>query len=54
MKVPKKGPKLDPPGGPVLIQEVHFVDPFGNTFPARDPKLDPQQVESGAFLEVRF
>ena len=38
-----------------LQQGVHFLTPFWNTFPFHgDPKLDSQQIESGASLEVRF
>ena len=47
-----KGLKLDPPGVTTLeFKGVHFLTPFSNT---GDPKLDPQQIESGACLEVRF
>ena len=51
-----KGPKLDPPGGTTFdFKGVHFPTPFLNTFPLHGgPKLGPQQVESGASLEVRF
>ena len=51
-----KGPKLDPPGGTTFdFKGVHFPTPFLNTFPLHEgPKLGPQQVESGASLEVRF
>ena len=43
-----KGPKLDPPDGPLF-------DPFWYMFALYgDPKLDPQDVESGAALEVPF
>ena len=41
-------------------EKIHFRNgkkqqPLFNTFPLHgDPKLDPQQVESGASLEVRF
>ena len=53
-----KGPKLDwtLQGGTTFdFKGVHFPTPFLNTFPLHGgPKLGPQQVESGASLEVRF
>ena len=51
-----KGPKLDPPGRTTFdFKGVHFLTSFLNTFPLQGgPKLDSQQVESGASLEIRF
>ena len=51
-----KGPKLDPPGGTAFdFKGVPCLTPFLNTFPLHGgPKLDPQQIESGAFSEVEF
>ena len=50
-----KGPKLDPPGGTTFdFNGVHFPTPFKYVSFVRGPKLDPQQIESGASLEVQF
>ena len=47
-----EGLKLDPPEGTTFDFKGSS---FLNTFSLHGgPKLDPQQVESGAFLEVRF
>ena len=58
MKVPKRDQNWTLQG----LQGDHFwfqagplSDPFLNTFPLHGgPKMDPQQVESGASLKVRF
>ena len=50
-----KGPKLDPPDGTTFDFEGPLFDPFWYMFAFYGgPKLDPQNVESGAVLEVPF
>ena len=51
-----KGPKLDPPDGTTFdFEGGPLFDPFWYMFPlCGGPKLDPQNVESGAVLKVPF
>ena len=51
-----KGPKLDPPDGTTFdFEGVHFLTLSGTgLLSTGGPKLDPQDVESGAALEVPF